>query len=95
MDKSFIIDNLTYLLYIPSVLAFLLFGLDKHRSVYNYRRIPGFLLYLPTILMGAFGAMCGMIFFNHLTKRNLYLVGVPFLLLLQVIAIVLFKIYLV
>jgi len=93
MDTRFIFEYLTYIIYIPSVLAFLLFGLDKHQAVYGCRRISDVLLMIPTILMGAFGALCGMIFFNHMSKKKLYLVFVPILLILQITAVILLRIY--
>ena len=78
-------------LFVASVLAFCLFGCDKHLAVYNRRRVPEFLLFLIAFLGGAFGALCGMIFFSHKTRHNSFLVAVPLFLLLQLTFVVLLR----
>ncbi len=93
MDTRFILEYLTYFIYFPSVLAFLLLGFDKHQAIYGYRRVADIFLLMPIVLMGAFGALCGMIFYNHLTKNKLYLIGVPILLAIQIVAVILMKIF--
>lgn len=92
MNTQFFIDNLTVLLYIPSVITFLLFAWDKHQAVYERSRVPDVLLWVCTLLFGAFGALCGMILFNHMSRRKPYLIGVPILLVLQLTAVVLLKV---
>ena len=48
---------------------------------------------LTFLLFGAFGALCGMILFNHKTHKPLFYITVPILAILQIAAIVLFKLY--
>ena len=86
-------NNITYLIYFPCVVTFLLYAWDKHQAHYGYRCLPEAVLLLFTALMGAFGALCGMIFFNHKTDRRLFLVAVPVLLVLQLTAVILLKLY--
>ena len=87
----FISDNLVFLLATPCILTFLLFAWDKHLAYYNLRRVPEAVLFLMSLLFGAFGALCGMILFNHKTKHVSFLIIVPLLTALQLAAIVLFK----
>ncbi|MBR1449346.1 MAG: DUF1294 domain-containing protein [Prevotella sp.] len=71
------------LIFFPNVISFALFGYDKHQATYQKWRIPEFVLLLFAFLNGAFGALCGMVFFKHKTKKNLFLFTVPILLFLQ------------
>lgn len=72
------------LIFFPNIISFGLFGYDKHQAVYKNWRIPEFILLLAAFFNGGFGALCGMIFFNHKTKKNLFLFAVPILMILQI-----------
>ena len=89
----FINLNLVYLLGTPCLLTFLLFAWDKHLAFYHRQRVPEAVLLIMSLLFGAFGALCGMIFFNHKTHKPLFYITVPILAILQIAAIVLFKLY--
>ena len=89
----FIADNLVYLLATPCIITFLLFGWDKHLAHYHLRRVPEKMLLLLCTLFGAFGGLCGMIFFHHKTRHAKFYVTVPLLAVIQVAIIVLFKLY--
>ena len=71
------------LIFFPNIISFALFGYDKHQAEYQNWRIPEFVLLMAAFFNGAFGALCGMVFFNHKTRKNLFLFTVPILLLLQ------------
>lgn len=63
-----------------NVIAFLLFGWDKHCAVTNRRRVPESNLLMISLLGGAFGAIAGQQFFRHKTRKepfrsSLYLMG--------------------
>jgi uncharacterized membrane protein YsdA (DUF1294 family) len=82
------------LIFFPNIISFGLFGYDKHQATFKGWRIPEFILLLSAFFNGAFGALCGMVFFNHKTKKTLFLVSVPILLVLQLtVAIVTIIIY--
>lgn len=70
-----------------NVLAFGLFGYDKHGAVCRSWRIPELVLLLATLFLGAFGSLCGMIVFHHKTRKPIFTAGVPVLLFLQVAAL--------
>lgn len=74
-------------LYASCVLTFVLYGYDKHCATYAKRRIPEFLLLALTALLGGFGAICGMVIFRHKTEKKIFSIGVPVLLLLQVLGL--------
>jgi uncharacterized membrane protein YsdA (DUF1294 family) len=75
-----------------SVISFFLFGWDKHLAVYKKSRIPELLLFMVAVFLGGFGALCGMIIFNHKTKNDLFLFGVPIATVIQVLLLVLVRV---
>lgn len=82
-----------FFIYIMSLLTFAMYGWDKHLAVYNKTRIPEFILLLFTFLGGAFGALCGMILFKHKTLHKMFLICVPIFLFLQLIIVILFRVF--
>lgn len=76
-----------------SLLTFAMYGWDKHLAVYNKTRIPELILLLFTFLGGAFGALCGMILFKHKTLHKKFLICVPIFLFLQLIIVILFRLF--
>ena len=78
-------------IFIMSCLTFALFGFDKHQAHFQGSRVPEALLLLPAFLGGAFGGLCGMLFFRHKTHKTLFMVCVPLLLFLQLGGIVLVR----
>lgn len=79
--------------YVMSLLTFALFAWDKHKAVFNKRRIPEFVLMLASFLYGAFGALCAMIFFRHKTQHKSFLIAVPLFVVLQLATIILFRVF--
>ncbi len=64
-------------------LAFAAFGRDKRLAQRGERRIPEFRLLLYAALGGALGAWIGMRHFHHKTRKPLFRLLVPLLLLLH------------
>lgn len=92
--SKFIAENLVYLFAAPSIIAYLLFAWDKHLAHYQRSRVPEAVLLLVSLLYGAFGAMCSMIFFHHKTRKPAFYILVPLLAAIQIAGVVLFKLYL-
>lgn len=83
-----------FIIFVMSVVTFFLFGFDKHRAVYGFHpRIPEFLLLALSFLGGAFGGLCGMIFFRHKTLHTSFLICVPLFLLLILAGDILLRLY--
>ena len=91
---KFINENLVFLIFVPNIISYLLFAWDKHLAHYQRSRVPEAILFLFTFLMGAFGALCGMIFFRHKTRHVSFLAIVPVMAILQVAFYVVFKLFL-
>lgn len=65
--------------------AFALMGADKRRAQRCRWRIPERTLFLSALVGGSLGAILGMYFFHHKTKHLHFVVGLPFILLAQLI----------
>jgi uncharacterized membrane protein YsdA (DUF1294 family) len=68
-----------------NILAFALMGIDKAKARGNAWRIPERTLFLAAILGGSVGAIFGMSFFHHKTKHWYFQLGMPAILILQII----------
>ena len=73
-----------YLLII-NLLAFLLFGIDKRRASKHRYRISEAALFSVALLGGSIGAWAGMYAFRHKTAHWYFVVGIPLILLAQVV----------
>lgn len=67
--------------------AFVLMGLDKRRARYRQWRIPEKLLFLSALLGGSAGVWAGMYVFRHKTRHWYFVVGMPVILLAQLLLI--------
>ncbi len=69
--------------------AFIAFGIDKHRAKTNRFRISEASLILFAVFFGSIGALLGMYVFHHKTAKVKFYVGIPAILILQIIITVL------
>lgn len=65
--------------------AFLLMGIDKSRARRELWRIPEKVLFGSALLGGSVGAIAGMFFFRHKTQHLSFRLGLPVILLLQIV----------
>lgn len=80
------------LLYILSVNlgGFIAFFIDKRRSVRSKWRIPEATLMTFALLGGAPGCLLAMKAFRHKTQKPLFYIGIPAILILQIVALFIF-----
>lgn len=69
-----------------NLLTFSLFGLDKLKARNRQRRIPERTLLFLAVIGGSVGALAGMGLFRHKTRKTRFSVGIPVILMLQVLA---------
>lgn len=67
--------------------AFALMGVDKRRARRRQWRVPEKLLFLAALLGGSAGAWAGMYVFRHKTRHWYFVVGMPVILLVQLLLI--------
>ncbi len=70
-----------------NLIVMLLYGLDKLFAKMHSRRISEFSLLLCAFLLGGFGAILGMVLFNHKTKKMKFRLLVPLAILTGALAI--------
>ena len=74
-----------------NILGFLIMGLDKHKAKMAERRIPENTLFTFTVLGGGVDTIAGMYVFHHKTKKMKFKVGMPLILILEILIFVYFK----
>lgn len=82
---------MTYYLLIINIITFIMYGIDKYRSIKHKYRISENTLIILAILGGAVGAFFGMIMFHHKTQKKRFIVLIPIILLLWVYILISFK----
>ena len=68
-----------------NLLAFIVFGLDKKKAEKDKWRVPESTLIMLAVLGGSAGALAGMLVFRHKTRKAKFMIGIPVILLIQVI----------
>ena len=71
-----------------SVVTFVMFGIDKYRAVKGGYRIPIAVLLGMAFAGGSIGALLGMVVFRHKIRKNYFSVGVPLILVMQVVLMI-------
>jgi uncharacterized membrane protein YsdA (DUF1294 family) len=68
-----------------NLLGFALMGIDKQKARKHAWRIPERTLFLASILGGSIGTWAGMYVFRHKTKHWYFAVGMPAILMVQIV----------
>ena len=76
--------GILYLLLI-NLAGFLSMGIDKRKAQKQKWRIPEKVLFLFAILGGSTGSLLGMYTFRHKTKHRQFVIGIPVILVLQLL----------
>ena len=69
-----------------NITGFAVMGIDKWKARKQAWRIPEKTLFLISILGGSIGSIAGMYTFHHKTKHWYFVIGMPFILIVQVAA---------
>ena len=81
-------NSLTYLIgYIifVNILGFALMGIDKRKARKNAFRVPEATLFAMAIIGGSLGSFLGMHLFRHKTKHLSFIIGMPAILVIQIV----------
>lgn len=73
---------------VANLVGFLSMGIDKFKAKRGYWRIPEGTLIMITVLGGGIGTLIGMYTFRHKTKKLKFTVGIPTILITEVIIII-------
>lgn len=72
-------------LIIANIVGLAVMGIDKRRAIRHKWRIPEKTLFLVSILGGSIGTWAGMYLFRHKTKHWYFVIGMPLILIVQLV----------
>ena len=78
-------DILLVYLLLMNIIGLLIMGIDKSRARRNKWRIPEKVLFGVSLLGGSIGTWAGMYIFHHKTRRWYFVVGMPAILVVQIV----------
>ena len=81
-----------YLIFI-NFLALMAFAVDKYRARRNKWRIPEKSLMTLAIIGGSLGCFLGMHLFKHKKQKIKFFLGVPVIMILQIVLVYMFRTY--
>lgn len=84
------ISYFLYYILIINLYSIIVMYLDKEKSKKHKWRIPEKKLFLIALLFGSPGIYIGMKLFRHKTKHEKFTLGIPMIIILQIILIVYF-----
>lgn len=84
ISDSFLSALAVYLLLV-NLIGFVQMGVDKRRSIRHRWRIPEVQLFLVAAIGGSIGSLLGMYIFRHKTKHKSFVIGMPLILIVQLI----------
>lgn len=79
-------------LFVINLIGFFAMFLDKQKAKKNKWRVPEKILFLLAILGGSLGTTLGMNVFRHKTKHWYFVLGMPMILILQLLAYIFLKV---
>jgi uncharacterized membrane protein YsdA (DUF1294 family) len=75
-----------------NIIGLLVMGVDKAKAKKHAWRIPEKTLFLVSVLGGSVGTWAGMYLFRHKTKHWYFVIGMPAILVVQiVIAVIIYR----
>ena len=87
------IRNIIIYLIIINLIGFYMMWSDKRRAKWGKWRIPEQTLFIVTALGGGIGTIAGMYTFHHKTKKPKFTIGLPTILILEIILVVYLKFF--
>ena len=89
------IKNIIIYLIVINLIGFYMMWSDKRRAKWGKWRIPEQTLFIVIALGGGIGTIAGMYTFHHKTKKLKFTIGLPTILILEIILVVYLKFFVV
>ncbi len=86
--EIFTTQNIIIYFLVINIFGFFIMWLDKRKAQKGKWRIPEKTLFIITALGGGIGTIAGMYTFRHKTQKLNFVIGFPFITILEIIAIV-------
>ncbi len=87
-NEIFTIKNIIIYFIVINLFGFFIMWLDKRKAEKGAWRIPEKTLFIVTALGGGIGTIAGMYTFRHKTQKLNFVIGFPFITILEIIAII-------
>lgn len=88
MIKNDIREFIYVYLIVVNTVSFILFFIDKKRARKELYRISESFLFNISIIGGALGSLLGMKVFHHKTKKKKFIIGIPIILIFNIIVFI-------
>ena len=89
-NEIFTIQNIIIYFIVINIIGFFIMWLDKRKAIKGSWRIPEKTLFIITALGGGIGTIAGMYTFRHKTQKIQFVIGFPFITILEIVTIVYF-----
>ena len=80
-----------YYLILINIIAFITMYIDKQKAINHKWRVKEATLFLLSIIGGSLGTILGMYNFRHKTKHLKFTLGIPLIILLQILIFLFLK----
>lgn len=88
LSEIFSLRNIIIYLIVINLIGFYMMWSDKRRAKWGKWRIPENTLFVVTALGGGIGTIAGMYIFRHKTKKLKFTIGLPTILILEIILVI-------
>ena len=88
LTNIFTLKNIIIYLLIINTIAFLAMFIDKKKAEKDRWRIKESTLLTLALIGGSIGAIAGMYTFHHKTKKPRFFIGIPVIIVLQIMLII-------
>ena len=88
LSEIFSVRNIIIYLVIINIIGFYIMWSDKRRAKWGKWRVPENTLFLITALGGGIGTIAGMYTFRHKTKKLKFTIGLPAILILEILLVI-------
>ena len=88
MENIFTLKNILIYLLAINLIAFLAMFIDKRRAKWGKWRIKESTLFMLVLLGGGIGGIAGMYIFRHKTKKPMFKIGFPAILIIEIISVI-------
>jgi hypothetical protein len=90
LKEIFTAQNFVIYIVIINIIGFLAMYIDKQKAKRGSWRIPENTLFIITAIGGGIGTIAGMYLFRHKTKKWTFKIGLPVLLILDILIVLYF-----
>ena len=76
-----------------NIIVFIIYGYDKRKSIKKKWRVRESVLLFLAVMLGGVGALAGMLFFRHKTRKRKFTVTIPLIILAELLVFFVFSDY--